>query len=191
MVRIGIPLVVLAALVTASAASAQGEAVRLTITAAPVVARDVRVGVRVAVDADPGAMNTADGPVRLRVKFAPECGSTFRSTPGPVVIDQRLPAPGAASAPYSASLRGEGVVAAFGSYTVCAFVEGEGDDRLYGADTETQFQATQACTTATRRHTHVVTALRRAVRTHAGARKVRQLRIRLRKTSHARRAACS
>ena len=189
MIRTGIALAALAALATASAASGQDEAIRLTIQAPSVVARGAPIPLRVAVAADPGAMNGATGPLRLRVRLAPECASTFAATSGPVAIDRRLPAPGAASAPYTANVRGSSRVAALGAYSVCAFVEEEGDDRLFAADSGTQLQATQACTTATRKVTRATAALRRARRAHLTGR-VRTLRRRLGTAAAARRRAC-
>lgn len=175
-------LVAALALATSAApAAGQAEIVRLTVAIAPVTAAGAPIPVSVAVDADRGALSSRAGHLRLRVRYAAECAGTFAGTPGPVAIDARIPDPGAANATYHARLDGSAAVAALGSYSVCAYLEEEGTGRLFAQDSDSQFQATAACTKATQDATAAANALAAARRRLAHARG-RRTRARLRRT---------
>jgi hypothetical protein len=157
-----------------SAAGQGGEIVRLTITVAPVVAAGAPIPITVAIDADQGALAQRSGHLRLRVRYASECSGTFAGTPGPVAIDTQIPDPGAANSAYHATLQGSAAVTELRSYSVCAYLVEDGTGRLFAQDSDTQFRATAACTSASRGDARIAAALRTAHRrlTHArGARR--------------------
>jgi hypothetical protein len=121
--RLAAALVVAAALVLSAAAVARvgGEPVRLTIHSPNSVRVHDRFGVAVQVAASPGALDIAAKPLRVRVRLARECGATFGTTPGPTVIDQRVPPP-QAGARYRAAVKGKVRIGRPGRQTVCAFL---------------------------------------------------------------------
>jgi hypothetical protein len=118
------------------------------------------------VSADPGALDTATAPLRIRAKLAGECGGTFDSTPGPVLIDQRLNPQPATGHAYQATARGAGKPTAYGVRTVCAFLEAEGDNRQFANDTADPplVDVSKPCTLAARRYHRDRAALARAKR---------------------------
>src|SRR5262249_51022854 len=86
--RLALGVAALLVLLSASAAWAgNGEPVSLTVPAPAVVASNVGFPVRVTVASDPGALS---GSFRVRVKAASECGATFDSPPGAVLLDKPL-----------------------------------------------------------------------------------------------------
>ena len=85
--------------------------------------------------ADADALDSATAPLRIRAKLAGECGGTFDTTPGPVLIDVELSPQPATGQPYQATARGSGKPVAYGQRTVCAFLEEEGDNRQFANDT--------------------------------------------------------
>ena len=109
--------------------------VRLAITIAPVARLAQPLAITVNVSADAGALDTATAPLRIRAKLADECGGTFDTTPGPVLIDAELNPQPATGQAYQATGRGAGDPTAYGQKTVCAFLEEEGDDRQFANDT--------------------------------------------------------
>ncbi|WP_320670948.1 hypothetical protein [Patulibacter defluvii] len=116
---------------------------------APTLARaDKPLTITVTVSADPGALTSADGPLKLRVKLAPRCGGSFAGTEGPVAIDRRLVPQPDPSRGYRASASGEVSPTAAGEQQVCAFLEAEGDQRQYATDVETTIDVSARCTTA-------------------------------------------
>jgi hypothetical protein len=139
----GIALAVAAALSLASPALAGDEPVTMNVNIPGVVASGVGFPVRVTVTSDRGALNGATAPLRVRVKAATECGGTFDSTPGAVLLDAPLGSNG--------TVAGRAATTSFGGFTACAFLEQQGDDRLFAFDDTTSFAVTHGCTTATRR----------------------------------------
>jgi hypothetical protein len=131
-------------------AAAAGEPITLAVSTPAVVASNVSFAVHVTVAADQGALGGA--PLRVRVRAAGECGATFDSTPGVVLVDKPLGPSGKVS--------GNALTHTFGSFTACAFLEQQGDDRLYAFDDSTAFAVTHPCTTYSRR----VIATRRALK---------------------------
>lgn len=135
----------------APAAGADIDPVRLTVTAPDVVAARAPLSVRVRVDTDPGALDTRDGPVRLQVRLAPECGGSFIGTSGPTVIDALLRPQPAAGASYSAAATGTTHVSQTGTLTVCAFLD-DSEDRQFATDTDTQVEVSRPRATTRPRH---------------------------------------
>jgi hypothetical protein len=142
-------LVALAVTLTAGLASADSfTPVRLTVAIAPVARRHVPVTIKVRVSADAGVLDLATAPLRLRVKLASECGGTFSSTLGTRLIDRRLNPQPHTGKPYSVTVSGSGKPTTFGVMTACAYLEEEGDNRMFASDTSYQVNVSRPCTTA-------------------------------------------
>ncbi len=109
--------------------------VRLAITIAPVARLAQPLAITINVSADAGALDSGTAPLRIRAKLADECGGTFDTTPGPVLIDEQLNPQPATGQAYQATGHGSGNPTAYGQKTVCAFLEEEGDNRQFANDT--------------------------------------------------------
>lgn len=140
--------------------------VRIAITIAPVARLAQPLAITVTVSADAGALDTATAPLRIRAKLADECGGTFDTTPGPVLIDLEVNPQPATGQPYQARARGAGNPTAYGQKTVCAFLEEEGDDRQFANDTvdPPMVDVSKPCTLAVARYYAAVKSLARAKR---------------------------
>jgi hypothetical protein len=149
---VGPILVTLIAAATAGSVSAdQLEPVRLAVAAPSLASRDRPVSVSVTVDADPGAFAMTAQDLRLRVRLASgECASTFAGTTGPVLLDRDIGAVPTSVAAFHATLTGAGRATAYGIQTVCAFLEEQGDNRLYAADNSATIDVSRPCTLAGR-----------------------------------------
>ena len=186
-------LAFLAACVFASSAWAGGgEPVTMDVSMPGVVASGIGFPVRVTVTSDSGALRGATAPLRVRVKAAAECGGTFDSTPGAVLLDAPLGSSG--------TVAGRASTTTFGTFTACAFLEQQGDDRLFAFDDSTSFAVTHACTTFTRRAVAARRSLRKMRKTlrhaHGAHRaalehKAARLRVKLKRASAGQRRACS
>jgi hypothetical protein len=175
-------LVALALLAPATA----DEPVRVAVDAPAVAPRAIPVRIAVAVDADPGALDARTAPLRIRVRLARACGATFDSTGGQTVLDAELnPQPQPATA-YTSRVSPVASIRSYGTFTACAFVEQEGDDRLYAFDGTTEVSVTARCTVAASRAQRLARRLaharRKAIR--------RRLRRRLAAARAAERRAC-
>lgn len=162
-------LAVLGALVPwAGSASADSfTPVRLSISISPVAALGVPLPIAVRVSADPGVLDTSTSPLRMRVKLtANECGGSFDTTPGTVLLDRAMEPQPATGHAYDATVRGTARPTAYGEQTVCAFLEESGDGRMYANDTANPplVNVTRACTSAARRYETAASALARAQR---------------------------
>jgi hypothetical protein len=128
-------LVAAALLLSAQPAGAAfGEPVSVTAGAPEVVAAGSPFRVEADVAAEPGALDIAAQPLRVRVRVAPECGGSFAGTEGPTVLDRVLPAP-APGAAYQARVVDKAKLGDTGTETLCAFVE-DADERQFATDTE-------------------------------------------------------
>jgi hypothetical protein len=176
--------------------------VRLAITIAPAARLAKPLAIVVNVSADAGALDSATAPIRIRAKLAGECGGTFDTTPGPVLIDAELSPQPATGQPYTATARGAGRPSGYGEKTVCAFLEEEGDNRQFANDTvdPPMVDVSKPCTAAAGRYDAAVKSLAGAKRQLRHAKK-RANRARLKKLvakrsktvardRHAARAAC-
>ncbi len=152
---------------------------RLAITIAPVARLSKPLAIAVEVSADPGALDTTTAPLRIRAKLAGECGGTFDTTLGPVLIDAQLNPQPAIGKAYQSTASGSGEPTAYGDQTVCAFLEQGGDNRQFANDTSDppQVDVSKSCTAAAARYDKAETALKRAQR---------QLRHAKRRARHAR-----
>jgi hypothetical protein len=185
-----VALVTVAAFALACPAFASDEPVTMSVDMPNVVAAGIGFPVRVTVTSDPGAL--ASAPMRVRVRAASECGGTFDSTPGTVLLDAPLGPSG--------QVAGRASTSSFGSFTACAFLEQQGDNRLFAFDDSTSFAVTHACTTATRRAAATRASLRKVRkalrRSHGGHRaalesKAARLRAKLKRAAARQHRACS
>jgi hypothetical protein len=173
-----------AALLGAQPAAAElAEPVSVTATAPSAVQRGVAFPLTVDVEAEPGALDVAAQPLRLRVRFAPECGGSFAGTEGPTALDRVLPAPSAGAA-YAKTVSAKTKIGLLGPETVCAFLE-DGNERQFATDTEETLTVVPPCRAAKRR----LARLKRQLR-HAPKRKRHHLKKRLRKARRLVRLAC-
>ncbi len=122
--------------------------VRLQISVAPVARARAPLRIAVAVNADPGALDSHTGPLRIRVKLASECGGTYQYTTGPVLLDKRLEPQPTTGHGYSATAHGRGRPVAYGELTVCTWLEEEGDNRDFATDQSVQVNVSKSCTIA-------------------------------------------
>lgn len=161
----------------ASAATADSfTPVRLNITIAPVARLHKPLAVTVAVSADPGVLDGSEGPMRIEVRLAGECGGDFQTTPGDVLLNQQLSPQPATGRAYTATASGSGRPGAYGVQTVCVYLEDADIGRVYANDESLQVDVSQPCTTAAGRYDAAEKTLkgnqRRLRRTHrAGVRK--------------------
>jgi hypothetical protein len=165
-----------------------GEPVSLSVSTPAVVGSNVGFPVRVTVSSDRGLLT---GSYRVRIRAAAECGASFDSTPGAVLLDEPLTGSG--------KLKGTAKTHSFGHFTACAFLEQQGDDRLFAFDDTATFAVTHGCTTYSRR----VIATRRSLKNtrkrlrhahgaHRAAlsRRAAHLRAKLKRANARRRRAC-
>lgn len=131
------------------AAAALDEPVSVTAQAPEAVPARTAFPLKVDVAAEAGALDIAAQPLRLRVRFAPECGGSFAGTEGPTAIDRALPAP-TPGAPYSQSVSVKTRIGAVGPEAVCAFLEGN-DERQFATDTEETLKVVPPCPAAQRK----------------------------------------
>lgn len=144
--------VVLGAL--AATAAGQNPPVSITVGAPSVAPRGIPVQMSVAVAADPGALTyraTGPAPLWIRMRLARECGATFESTTGQVVLNRKLRPKPRAHVAYRHTFRVARRLQKFGTWTACAFLEEQGDDRLWAFDADTQIDVTRHCTRLARR----------------------------------------
>lgn len=173
--RAGRGLALLAAVLAGAAvavpASADDSApVRVNVTAPAVARLDRTLAVAVHVEADAGALDYPDGPLRMRVKLAPECGGDFAGTQGPAIVDAVLPVQPAPGAPLKTDVQGSGKPSAYGVQAVCVFLESSNDNRQYVTDVDTSVDVSQPCTAGARRLAGARTALKSSKKALATAR---------------------
>jgi hypothetical protein len=150
--------------------------VRLAVRVAPVARRSAPLRIVVAVSADPGVLDGSDGPMRIEVKLAGECGGNFQTTGGVTLLNAALrPQPSTGRA-YAATARGSGRPRAYGLQTVCVYLEDTGVGRVYANDEFVQVEVSPTCTVTALRYQAARQTLTRAERRlrrarHAGARR--------------------
>jgi hypothetical protein len=167
--------VVAAALPAASAGADSFEPIVLRVSVAPVARLHKPLRIAVSVSADPGVLDVATAALRVRVKLAPECGGVFDGTPGPVLLDKRLnPQPRTGHAYIATASSSRGRPDAYGTRTVCVFLEEEGDNRQFATDTGTQVDVSRTCTAAASAYDRARKRYLRARRRHRGVRRERR-----------------
>jgi hypothetical protein len=196
-------------LVAATAGGALLEPVTITATAPePLVAAGTPFKLEVAVEAEAGALDIAVRPLRVRVKFAPECGGSFVGTPGPAAFEAPIAGPPAGAA-LKQTLVGKVTAPSPGPEVVCAFLE-DATERQFATDTEEEVTvlapgALKQCTAATKlltaakkglkRLEHRIAKVKKQVKKARGAhrkalaRKLHKLQVHKRKALKRRRAA--
>jgi hypothetical protein len=126
------------ALLAASAGADSFTPVRLAITVASSAHVGTSLPISVTVSADAGVLDGSEGPLRIEVKLAGECGGDFATTPGTTLLNARLSPQPTTGKAYTATATGAGRPAATGTQTVCAFLEDSEVGRLYANDESDQ-----------------------------------------------------
>jgi hypothetical protein len=143
----------------------------------------VSTPITVTVNADASVLDDATAPLRIRAKLARQCGGTFATTPGDVLIDKRLDPQPTTGRAYHATAHGAGRPTSYGQQIVCAYLEEEGDNRMFANDTVNPRVVTvsRACTAQAARYDTARLALARAQRqlrrAHGSAARARARRI--------------
>ena len=89
-----------------------------------------------------------------------------------VLLDQQLSPQPAAGKPYSAMAHGAGRPTAYGTDTVCTYLEEEGDNRMFANDTSTTSTVSRRCTADASRYD----ALKRSRRARKHKRRIARAR---------------
>lgn len=145
--------------------------VTIGISVAPIARRGAALPLRVALHADPGVLDSGgDGPMRMEVKLAPECGGDFQHTPGTVLMNLALAPQPSTGRAYDGTLTARPRPSAYGVQFVCAYLEDSTVGRVYANDESLSINVSAACTTAGQRYDAAARALTRAQRTLRRAR---------------------
>jgi hypothetical protein len=152
------------ALFAAAAGADSFTPIRMTVNVTPIARAHVPLRTSVTVSADPGALDVAQGAVRIGVKLAVECGGSFETTPGVTLLDAPLtPQPQDGKA-YTGMATGSGRPPLFGSQTLCVFVEDSGVGRVFANDESGLVDVSRPCTTDASRYDAAEKALKAAQR---------------------------
>ena len=135
--------------------------VRLDVRVAPIARLHQPLSIAVAVTADAGVLDIRDAPLRVRAKLATVCGASFEHTAGTVLLDAALSPQPATGAPFSTSVGARRRPPGYGVFNVCAFLEGEGDDRLFASSTDSMVDVSRPCTERARSYDRARRTLRR------------------------------
>jgi len=136
--------------------------VALDVRVTPIARLHHPLPVTVHVSADPGMLDSRTAPLRIQVKLAHQCGGNFQYTSGVVLLDKRLDPQPTTGHAYSALVHGSAKPqGGYGDRTVCAYLEEEGDDRLFANDGFVTTDVSKACTIAAAHYDHL-----RHVRAH-------------------------
>lgn len=169
-------LALLALALPAASATADSYApIRMATRVTEVARAHVPLRTAVRVTADPGVLDVSEGSLYVQVKLAGECGGSFQTTPGVVLVDAPLrPVPRTGQA-YSGSVSGAGRPTAFGPQTVCVFLEDSDAGRVFAHDDSGSVDVSRPCTSSAARYDQAVRALKSAQRqlrhTRRGARR--------------------
>lgn len=168
---LGLPVALAAGLlIPASLAAADSfNPVTMSIAVTPVARLAAPLTVTVGVKADPGVLDSGEGPLRVEVKLAPECGGDFQHTAGVTLINLALNPPPTAGKAYSGTMSDRGRPLAYGVQTVCAYLEDSTVGRVYASDQSLTVNVSPACTAAGRRYDSAARALARARRQYRRA----------------------
>jgi hypothetical protein len=168
---LGLPVALAAGLlIPASLAAADSFVpVSISIAIAPVARLTAPLKATVGVKADPGVLDTGEGPLRVEVKLASECGGDFQHTAGVTLINLALNPPPTTGKAYSGTVTDRGRPLAYGIQTVCAYLEDSTAGRVYASDQSLTVNVSPACTAAGRRYDSAARALARARRQYRRA----------------------
>jgi hypothetical protein len=149
---------------TGSAAADSYTPIRMTTHVTPVARAHAPLKTTVSVSADPGVLDVAQGSLLVQVKLAAECGGSFQTTPGIALVNAPLtPTPRSGQA-YSGSASGSGRPTAFGTQTLCVFLEDSAVGRVFANDESSLVNVSRPCTTGAARYDTAQTALTRVER---------------------------
>lgn len=165
---LGAMLTVVAVCAVASADSFTPVTMNIGVT--PIARLSVPLHVKVSVRADPGVLDTADGSLRVKVKLASECGGSFEATSGVTLVNAPLTPQPTVGKAYAGSASGSGRPVAYGTRTVCSYLEDTGSDRVYANDESVTTDVTPACTAAGHTYDRALRLLRAAQRSLRRAR---------------------
>lgn len=152
------------ALAPASSGADSFTPVRLNISVAPVARLRAPLRVTVGVSADPGVLDGSEGPMRIGVKLAGECGGNFQTTPGDTLLNAQLDPQPATGRAYAATARGSGRPSAYGVQTVCVYLEDTDVGRVYANSESDTVAVSRPCTAQANRYQAAERALTRARR---------------------------
>lgn len=136
----------------------------LAIGVAPVARLHAPLAITIGVSADPGVLDGSEGPLRVEVRLAPECGGTFQTTAGTTLLNHALTPPPQTGKAYASTVSGSGRPSVYGAETVCVYLEDTDIGRVYASDESTQVTVSQPCTTAASAYDRARAALARAQR---------------------------
>jgi hypothetical protein len=143
-------LVGVLALAAAPALADSFTPVVLTVSVPASGGQGVALPVSVTVSADPGVLDTSEGPMRIGVKLATgDCGGTFETTTGATLLDAQLDPQPTSGKAYSATASGSGKPTVAGGQTICVFLEDADVHRVYAND-ESQLIDVKAVSAACR-----------------------------------------
>jgi hypothetical protein len=154
--------------------------VRMGVTIAPVARLGAPLHVTIAVSADAGVLDVRQGPMRVGVKLASECGGTFETTPGTTLLSAQLSPQPATGKAYAATASGSGAPSVYGVQTVCVYLQDGEVGRVFASDQSQTVDVSRSCTAAAGRYDSAQAALTRSRRRlrdtkgRAGRRRLRQ-----------------
>lgn len=152
-------------LVAASASADSITPIRMTTRVTPVARAHTPLKTIVSVSADPAVLDVAEGNLQVEVKLASgECGGSFQTTPGITLVNAPLNPPPRNGQAYSGSVSGSGRPAAFGTQTLCVFLEDSDVGRVFAHDESGQVDVSRPCTTGAAHYDRAEKALKRAQR---------------------------
>jgi hypothetical protein len=137
--------------------------VRMTVNVTPVARAHAPLKTTVTVSADAGALDIAQGSVRVGVKLAIECGGSFETTPGVTLLNAVLKPQPQTGVAYTGSASGSGRPVLFGTQTLCVYVE-DSVDRVYANDESGLVTVARACTSDASRYDAAEQALKASQR---------------------------
>ena len=142
--------------------------VQLGITIANTARLNKPLRVTVSIGADSGALDAATGPLSIGVKLAPECGGSYATTTGTVLLNRRLSPQPATGKAYAATATGSGIPRSYGVMTVCTYLTERGDARQFATSQAFQVDVSRECTSAATRYDRALRSLKAARRSHRG-----------------------
>jgi hypothetical protein len=156
---------VAATLLLAASATADSYApIRMTTRVSAVARAHAPLKASVAISADSGVLDVAEGSLQVQVKLATECGGSFETTPGTTLVNAPLNPPPHNGQAYSGSVSGSGRPTDFGTQTLCVFLEDSDVGRVFAHDDSGHVDVSLPCTSAASRYDTAAKALSRARR---------------------------
>jgi hypothetical protein len=178
-------------IVTAAASADSFTPIQMTSHVTPVARAHAPLKMTVVVSADPGVLDIAEGNLQVEVKLtSSECGGDFQTTPGVTLVNAPLHPPPRDGQAYSGSVSGSGRPTAFGTQTLCVFLEDSDVGRVFAHDESGQVDVSRPCTTDAARYDAAGKSLKRAQRQLAHT-KGKPRRRRVQRTVSKRRSAAN